>query len=233
MKSIVLTLVFFFFAVMVYSQEYSRTIHNRFALEITRGHALEADRYNRIDGSPYLNDEFVKGEVILNDSIRYVDIPMRYNVYSDKIEYKDARDQILEVNTRGVKSVEFKFDNHHFFLKRYKDGIQEFSGLLEVVEKGEISLFRKHNILLREREPAKGFQDALPPRFIPINSTYLLGIGDELPAKIHRRRDVLSLLEQGEVAADDYLRRNRVRVRSEESLVDLVSYLNKRLDSSE
>lgn len=47
-------------------------------------------------GSPYFNDDFVLGNIYEGDELIAVDIPLRYNVFSNEIEVKDSLEDLDE-----------------------------------------------------------------------------------------------------------------------------------------
>lgn len=50
-----------------------------------------------IQGSPFLNQEFVNGSVYTTTKFQYADIPLRYNIYNDNIEFKTPENKILAI----------------------------------------------------------------------------------------------------------------------------------------
>ena len=41
-----------------------------------------------VGGSPYEKAEFIPGMVVTKTGVHYIGIPLRYNIYSDEVEYK-------------------------------------------------------------------------------------------------------------------------------------------------
>ena len=55
-----------------------------------------------IEGSPYLNKEFVEGTIYTNQKNQYNNIPIRYNIYTDELEYRTPDNQILTLATPQI-----------------------------------------------------------------------------------------------------------------------------------
>ena len=55
-------------------------------------------------GSPFANDEFLKGNVILNNDDEYENVPLKYNIYNDELYFKNAKDEMLLSFVIPVKS---------------------------------------------------------------------------------------------------------------------------------
>ncbi|ASB50932.1 hypothetical protein [Alkalitalea saponilacus] len=230
MKTTILSTFFLFLKIAICAQssiigDLNRLI-DQHKLENRRARAIADDRYSQIDGSPYLNEDFKTGVVVINDTLIFEDIPMRYNIFSDRIEYKNDQDQVLELDTRRINKYDFKIDDLHLSLKEYTDGDLVLFGLLEVLEKGEVTLYRKYHVEMQEATPPKGFQEARPNRFVRRNDKNLISIGDDLPMMINNRRDFNGIIELIDADLDSYLRNNKVRFRSEDSILELVSYIN-------
>ena len=51
-----------------------------------------------IEGTPYLDDEFIKGTVYTTSKQKIIDIPVRYNIYNDNLEFKSPEAKILAVS---------------------------------------------------------------------------------------------------------------------------------------
>jgi len=66
--------------------------------ESSRGIIEEKD----IEGSPYLNKEFVEGTIYTNQKNQYNNIPIRYNIYTDELEYRTPDNQILTLATPQI-----------------------------------------------------------------------------------------------------------------------------------
>ena len=57
-------------------------------------------------GSPYLNKEFILGNIITKTRIQYVDVPLRYNIYNDDMEFEVGENDYLAIsNPKGMKEV--------------------------------------------------------------------------------------------------------------------------------
>ena len=46
-------------------------------------------------GSPFANDKFLKGNVILNNDDEYENVPLKYNTYNDELYFKNVKDEML------------------------------------------------------------------------------------------------------------------------------------------
>lgn len=228
MKTILILIAFIIIGNTTFSQAIDNvhTLHDQYTLEKSRLNALDPERYSRIEGSPYLSEEFVKGEVIINDSIRYEQIPLRYNIFSDKMEYIDAQERVLEVNT-AINRFAFDFSGHNFKLIQYNDGKGTKRGMLELLVDGETRLYRKYNVVIIGGTPAKGYQTAKPTRFNRTNDQFLIATEGKIPVLVTNKRNLIKKLEGVNPQIDQYLKNNKVRMSLEQSIIDIVEFANK------
>ena len=68
------------------------------SFEKNKSGAFYNNGYRDFDGTPYLNDNFIPGEVIINNSIRIEDVPLRYNIFSNRIEFRNKQKQVFEID---------------------------------------------------------------------------------------------------------------------------------------
>ena len=59
-----------------------------------------------INGSPFANDEFLNGNVVLNNDDEYENVPLKYNIYNDELYFKNIKDDMLLSFVIPVKAFE-------------------------------------------------------------------------------------------------------------------------------
>lgn len=178
-----------------------------------------------IDGTPYLMDEFSEGEVIINDSIRIEKVPLRYNIYNDKIEFKNENEQILEIGNES-SSYQFDFKDFSFRNLNYLIDGKTQSGILELLVDGNVKLYKKYNLELAPAQKAIGFQDATPDRFVRKEDQYLVSIGQELPSIFSNPKKLLTELQKIRPDINSVVKKEKIRLRSEKGLCILIQYCN-------
>lgn len=230
MKHLLILTALFLIVQDAFSQSNQSSEINRFVDEFRRerssGSAIDQSRYETIAGSPYMAEEFAEGEVIINDSIRHGKVPLRYNIFTDKMEFKNRHDQFMEVDY-SAGQFSFLLNAHQFEVLEYKDKGKSQNGHLELLVDGKIRLYRKYNMLFEKATKVRGFETALPDRFVMQDPTFLIAIADEVPETISKRKDLLQKLNQDDPKVEQYLNDNKLRMKSEASLVDLITFYNK------
>ena len=227
MRKIIFLLLFCFaFGLLGFSQAAAfstlRGLSDQFTFEKSKMNAL--DDIN-IEGSPYLNKEFILGEIVADDSIRFEKIPLRYNIYSDKIEFKDDKEQILELDM-SRQTYNFKLGNLWFAPLDYLDNGNKKNGILEVMVEGNIRLYKKYLVDFKPATKAAGYQDAKPDRFIRMDDEYLIAAGSDMPETVRISKKLFERLKQFKPDIEQYAKSKGLKIKSESGLIQLIQYCN-------
>lgn len=183
-------------------------------------------QYKNIDGSPYLSENFTNGDVLLDDSLLYVNIPLRYNIYNDKIEFKNEEKQVLEIDNSN-QSGKYSFNNLTFISHTYFYEGQQKRGILELLLDGNIKLYKKHTIKFENATKAIGYQDSKPNRFINCDDEYLIAEGENNPKIIEQnKKAIFEELMQYKTDIKQYAKKGKLHPKSEEDLIHLIEYCN-------
>lgn len=206
------------------SHEIGRFI-DQFERERSSGSAIDPNKYANVAGSPYMNDLFIEGEVVINDSILFGKVPLRYNIVTDKMEFKNKRDQLMEIDY-SAGQFSFVIDKRQFIVMDYKDKNKIQNGHLELLVDGAMQLYKKHNRQFEKATEVKAFEEPLPDRFTENDPTYLMANKGEIPESISGKKDLLQKLNEDAPKVEQYLKDNKLKMRSEESIVDLITFYN-------
>lgn len=179
-----------------------------------------------IEGSPYLNDKFLEGEVIINDSIRIENVHLRYNIYNDKIEFKNENEQILEIGNHSTSYI-FNFEELLFRNLDYLNDGTPKQGILEILVDGQVKLYKKYSLKLETATKAVGFQEATPNRFVRKDDVYLIAVDQEIPYIFNNAKKLLPELQKIKPDINSFIKTEKIRLRSEKGLHALIQYCNK------
>ena len=181
--------------------------------------------YSEIEGSPYLQSNLYYGIVYFQSSDT-MHVYMRYNVYTEEIEYLDNKLIKVITNPSFINKIEL---NGRIF--RYKVGFDSKNKLkgefFIELHKGEINLYKKPRIIFNEKEPPKnGYVEAKPDRFTRLRDSFYY----EKDGNIYLIKDSKSALRKifseniKEIEA--YLKANKIKPSSEKDLIELFYYAN-------
>ncbi len=208
----------------IYDEYSTRNFHqsNLFSSRSAKNILSESD----ISGSPYLNNEFILGSILTNDKIRYIDIPLRYNIYNDDMEFKNSEDTYLAIGDPTlVKMIIIGDDKFIYTDKRKKNGEQ--FGYYKLLEDGEIKLLLKYNVVFKKAVPTTGYEEAEPPKLERISDTYYILQGNNEPQQISKKKDIDLIFGPKSSEIDNYIKKEKLNVKKEEDLIKLVEFVNK------
>ena len=186
--------------------------------------------YSEADGSPYLNDKFVKGKITFDNGKEY-DILTRLNVGSQKFEIrKDLNSEVslIEIN----ESVTIEMENKKYNLHSINLENKQILAVLEkCVENEKISLYYfprkviKMPVETGASAPTTGFTKTPKPKWADANEFLILKNNNWYTVPNSFKK----LLEKNifdQKLLKKYKKSNKLNVKKKESLIDLVSYFN-------
>ena len=186
--------------------------------------------YSEADGSPYLNDKFIKGKITFDNGKEY-DILTRLNVGSQKFEIrKDLNSEIsiIEIN----ESVTIEMDNKKYNLHSINLENKQILAVLEkCVENERMSLYYfprkviKMPVETGAVAPTTGFTKTPKPKWADANEFLILKnnnwytVPNSFKKLVEKNIFDQKLLKK-------YKKSNKLNVKKKESLINLVSYFN-------
>ena len=230
-RIIFLTSIFFSFfnAIPGFGSYYDdhSTVHNQ--IEIPDSLRDRQNLYNgrewknpfrRITGDPFLfAGYFLPGTVTFNGRT-FVNIQIRYDIYSDEVMVPRALNQIVILNKEMVDSFLFVFDNKFYrFKKINEDSQNEPEGFVNVLYSGRSSLYIKY--IKRISTEISDYSDG---RFYQVYSIYF--VKDGKPVQVTRLKDMYGILENEKDQIRKYIKENKLKVTRKipESFVPVVRY---------
>ncbi|WP_222982446.1 hypothetical protein [Flagellimonas meishanensis] len=131
-----------------------------------------------IQGSPYFDKTFRKGEIFYNDEKTPRIYYLRYNAFRDLIEVKNSPSE-EEAPLELLKSINIscRIENKVFHYKSFKDsdGKQGLGYVIEEYKGDKFSLYSKKNkVYIKGKTPANSLAQEIPPKFVE-KINYLIG----------------------------------------------------------
>lgn len=231
MKTIFLALIFFLclvnfsFGQISLSYDLQETIDfyktNKFNTESGNKTLTE----NQIKGSPYLNDEFVNGSIYTIQRKQYADIPLRYNIYNDDLEFKTPEDVVQALATPDIveKAV---FGTTHLVYSPYLQANNNKKGFFIVLEEGKASLYTKPGVQFREGTKPGAYKDPEPPKFVKKSDEFYLRIGSGQAKIIGNKKELATAFPDNQEKIESFMSKNKTKTNKPESLKQLVKYYN-------
>lgn len=181
-------------------------------------------KYSEIKGNPYLREDFSDGTIWMSDGSAVNNCPLRYNMFSDLIEY--MLDGVVYEVTPKSKVKRAKFDGHTFvflnFSEKRKPGEQYF----EILAEGKLTLLKKYSLKFITPAPASPYSDEQIAHFgLPQTSFYISDNQGDI-VLVKNERTLLKILENQKSAMTLYISDNRLSVLAESDLLKIIDHYN-------
>jgi len=188
---------------------------------------LEVTEYQ---GSPYTSNEF-QPTVLFDKDKRVGEIYYRYNAYNGEIEIKASPLDTEVGSLSRDKSIAVLEDGKRLSFKTFidKNGNTLNGYLTKLMDGEKYNLYKRINVKYTEGAPAaNSFVKATPNRFSQFTEYYLEKEGanriDEMETS---KRKILRILEgEDKEKIKNYIKENKMKIRSVEDLMTIVEILN-------
>lgn len=206
-----------------------KTIIDLYELYKGRNHLEPANReksYADVAGSPYAQQDFVTGSVVLENGDTYEAVPLRYNAYEDQIEFKHPNGVVLNLNNPNkLKLIAIGQQQYTYFEKAETppDGL---TGYFELLENGEIQLLKRQNIILEKAAPAKAYQDPKPAHFKERPTDYYIHYQNQL-FKVNSKKQFFTTFPSLEKELKPFIKKQKLKFRQEEDLRRIINQANR------
>ncbi len=178
-----------------------------------------------IGGSPFLNENFTEGSVFTTSKTIFIDVPLRYNIYNDQIEFKTDDEQVLALAVPEVIE-KVEMGEYLFEYIPYSSSNNLKRGFFIVHEKGKATLYSRPRIMFEKAKEPAAYQDAQPARFIRKPDEYYIRIGMEPAKPVSGKKDLQAVFSGSNKEVNTFIKNNKIRPGSVESLKELVVYYN-------
>ncbi len=181
--------------------------------------------FKEIQGSPYLIDSLVVGTVYTSKNGHFQNIPMRYNIFTDNIEYIMGASSVLTLkNPETVEKVEF--GRYKLIYLSQSDKKKSGNGFFVVLTDGNAILLSKPAVTLHKPSQPGGYIDAQPPRFSRNPDIYYIKVGKNQPKFIKTKKHLITSFPDFRAELSNYIKTNNIKISDQKSLTDLVQYYN-------
>ncbi|WP_346860993.1 hypothetical protein [uncultured Draconibacterium sp.] len=201
------------------------------SLDFFRSYKMQQGEYSLllnesdIEGSPYLNDEFINGTIYTTSKTQYQNIPLRFNIFNDNLEFKTPDDAVMSIAVPEiVESAEFGEYKMCYIpytiSKKIKRGF-----LIELVS-DHVSLYAKPEVLYKKPQEPAPYKEAEPAKFLPKADSYYLRAGKEEAQKITGKKDLIQSFPDHQKEVTDFIKKNKINPTKESDLIKLVNFYN-------
>lgn len=175
------------------------------------------------EGDPFLSPDFKPGEIIDKNGDKFVDIPLRYNIYNDNFEFQ--KDEIPYALPTKDFARTVLLDNKIFRYSEYTYKVEK-SGYLEIISDGRYTLYKLHRITFEEPKEEVAYQDASPGKFRKLSPEYFLSDENNKPLHFSNKKQLIDLFPNESEKIKSFTRDKRLKIKKETDLILLTEFLN-------
>lgn len=176
-------------------------------------------------GSPYLNDEFVIGSIYSVQRIQYEEVPLRYNIYNDELEFKSPTEEILALASPDIVEKAVIGDTTLVYLP-FLLANKTKKGFFIILEEGKVSLYAKPDVFLKPATQPGAYKDPEPPKYVRKSDEYYLKTETGQAQLIANKKELFAAFPDNRDKIDNYISKNKIKINKPESLIELVKYYN-------
>jgi hypothetical protein len=182
--------------------------------------AVTAEKYQDIEGSPYLDPEFREGIIWLEDTTAVL-LPLRYNIYTDEMEYRLEGVNYVIGNTTIIKAVGIGPARFLFL------AVAEKGCYVEVLDSGRCDLLLKRSVRFKPGEGTKPIVGTpTPAEFIRSSDAYFIRVKKSEPVAISNIKSIIMALQDEKDKVESFIAKKKIRRASKENLLMITRYFN-------
>ena len=182
---------------------------------------LEYD-YSKVEGTPYYQEDFMKGRIILNSGKVYGG-PMRLNQYTEMVEIKSEDGSVFSIKDADEISA-IMIGDHKFVYRPDPDDLYH-SIAMESLYEGDYSLYQVRSTRFQAAVAAQAYQEPHPARFVRNNDRFYLLHADGY-SEIKSKKSLLNVLKDKQNELKAYIKTENLDVKVPSDLVKILEYHN-------
>lgn len=193
-----------------------------FLLEDVNGKPIRKGTYENINGSPYLRDEYSVGKVVLANGDMYENVLLRYDQVADQLMFKTKEGKELEL-VQPVQQFSLTEGDKPVFRSGFAPVDNNTStSFYQVLVDGKVKLLKKSHKAIREE---KAYGTATVNKNIIEYTNYFVAV-DGNTHKVKNEKSLLEALPGKEAEVAAYVKQNKLKLKNEQDMVQLVKYYN-------
>lgn len=191
---------------------------------------LEVDN-TKTDGSPYVNENFEVGQILVNNDRVALKGELRYNAFTSEIELKQNEKEYTAILKRGYISARIGEKIYKILPYVESEELKRTAYFVPLNAGKVVLLFKPEIILRRGKTPSTSYGRIVPPRYINVSS-YYLKIADNPAKKIYLNKKSI-FKELNQELSKQILKNNDFKLRKEEGALKFLELYNQKLVSKE
>ena len=174
--------------------------------------------YDEIDGSPYLNSDFVNGTFYVKDTLA-IKHPIRYNLYTDQMEYKSEGINYYVGSPQSLSRIVLG-ESVFIYLPFIEKG-----GYFELFEPGKCKLVQKRKVVFKHSE-TKPIVGIIRSSYERRPDEFYLIINQNQAFRIVNMNSVINALKDQKPKIETFIKQEKIRNTKKENLIKIAKYYN-------
>jgi len=177
-------------------------------------------------GTAYLNPEWQQGVIIMNDKIVIENIPMRYNLFTQQIQFIKDGDTVAIGNPEDIQKI--RIADKEFVFNEYLDGNIVKTGYFELRQDGNCRLLKRWKAIYQmsdETNTPKG-ASAENDVFITDCHCYLRFGNQPAFAVSHNKKELIESFGDKSDRVKDFMKKSDIRLKKEQDLKIVIGFYN-------
>jgi len=192
-----------------------------FSNRISSGKTGRSLSYDDVVGSPYVTANFSLAQVADN----YEKMPVRYNSYTDQIEFQRDGGVMVLPNDSKFSRIEIVSPKQTLVNLETSDDLKGY--FYEIVN-GKVSLYKKIKTKFIDAVPASNTYSSDKPALFKLSDpVFYIKTDNGFIKKPKNQKDILSQFADKKEALSSFFKENKIKFDKEEDLKKLVTFLNK------
>lgn len=184
---------------------------------------LENESQKNYTGSPYLNENFIAGELYYNDQFVYQDIQLRYNIYNDVLEYLNKRNGVAYNLDPTNKINKVIIGKDTFVVDSLLYGNKIKYCYFKLLYSGQVTLLVKMKVVLIPRKNAQLYTEATLAKFARNVDSYYARVAEQPLQKVKKIKSLIALINDRNKALTEFAKKEKLRNKPED-MVKLADY---------
>lgn len=176
--------------------------------------------YNNFEGTPFYKSQFINSTVYYFNG-NYASVPLRYDLYMDEMEFKQGT-EVYWLIKEDIKLI--KYGTDMLFTAPLPDDNSKLSFYF-ISDLGRNKLFYRKSVNLSQYVEPKGYAGPVPASFGQNEDEYYIAPEGKRIKKVKTNKDLKTIFD-GNQAALEFLRKEKLKADKFEDLKKLISFVN-------
>jgi len=179
---------------------------------------------NKIDGSPYIFENWQSGVVYFKKNELSSDYKFNYNSYLDQVEFIKDNEHLMITNKKDIDHIKFG-EKDFYYLLFVKNDDKIISGYLDKLVEGKIILYKRYKCSLLENSNNYTITAGDVIDKFDQDTEYYISKDSKPAFKIKtNNRKLFNVFDSNKELVKEYIK--NINVRNEKDLIKLFEYYN-------